>query len=128
MKRRSLIPGLAFWPAWPHAARAALPRPPGRIGYLHPRTIAPDHPTLQVLRSEWQRLGYVEGETVLLRSAESDPRRLPQLVAELIALQCGVLIVVGAAAVRAASKATRTTPIVVTIPPSLLLRADEVIP
>lgn len=112
MKRRHLVPGLVCWPAWLHAARAALPGPPGRIGYLHPRTIAPDHPTLQLLRREWQRLGYVEGETILLRSAESDPRRLPQLVTELIAQHCGVLIVVGAAAVRAASKTTRTTPIV----------------
>jgi len=60
----------------------------------------------------WRRLGYVEGETVLVRSAEGDPKRLPELVKELIRSDVGVLIVVGGEAVRAASEATSTTPIV----------------
>jgi putative ABC transport system substrate-binding protein len=64
------------------------------------------------MRPIWKSLGYVEGETVLLRGAEGDPRRLPALVAELISLEVAVLIAVGPAAVRAASQATKTTPIV----------------
>ena len=52
-------------------------RAPGKIGYLHPRTAAPDLPTVTVLRAAWERLGYTEPDTVLLRSAENDPRRLP---------------------------------------------------
>ena len=93
-------------------ALALAPPPTGKIGYLHPRTIARDHSTLVVLRPVWQRLGYVEGETVLLRSADGDARRLPQLVEELIALKVGVLIVVGAEAVRAARLTTMAMPIV----------------
>jgi len=65
-----------------------------------------------ILRPAWQRLGYVEGETMLLRSAEGDPQRVPQLVAELIGLKVGVLVVVGGEAVRLAAQAAKTTPIV----------------
>jgi ABC-type uncharacterized transport system substrate-binding protein len=112
MDRRSFICAVLGLIGAPYFVYAQAPRPAGKIGYLHPRTIAPDHPTLSILRPAWQRLGYVEGETVLLRSAEGDPRRLPQLVGELIALKAGVLVVVGAEAVRAASMTTKTTPIV----------------
>lgn len=92
-------------PAW-----AQRPAPPGKIGYLHPRTIDPDHATLRVLRPAWQELGYAEGSSVLLRSGQNDAQRLTGLVQELIDQGAGVLIVVGAAAVRAASQVTRSTP------------------
>ncbi|MEO7852673.1 MAG: ABC transporter substrate-binding protein, partial [Rubrivivax sp.] len=94
------------------AVGAQSVRPSGKIGYLHPRTVSPEHPTLRALSAEWARLGYVEGDNVMLLSADGDPRRLPQLVNELIAKGAGVVIVVGAEAVRAASRATRTVPIV----------------
>src|SRR5262249_14540549 len=54
-----------------------------------------------------------EGKTLLLRSVEGDPQRLPGLVAELIKLEVGVLVAVGPETVRAASQATTSTPIVV---------------
>jgi putative tryptophan/tyrosine transport system substrate-binding protein len=77
---------------------------------LHPTTISPDQP---ILISLWrQALGYVEGETVLLRSAEGDLTRLPALVGELLGLDVGVLIMVGAPTVKAARQATATAPIV----------------
>ena len=110
--RRNAVFGAAGLLAVPSLARAQAVRPAGKIGYLHPRTIAPDHPTLLALRAVWQRLGYVEGETVLLRSADGDSRRLTQLVEELVAAQPSVLIVVGAEAVRAAHRTTRSVPIV----------------
>ena len=110
MKRREMAAAVLFVTA-PHV-RAQVACSPGRIGYLHPRTVAPDHPTVLILGAAWRQLGYVEGDSVLLRSAEDDPRRLTVLVNELIALGAGVLIVVGAEAVRAASRATRSVPIV----------------
>lgn len=112
MRRRDAIPGVLSLVGAPSVARAQPARPLRKPGYLHPRTIAQDHPTLSILRPVWQRLGYVEGETVLLRSADGDARRLLELVAEMVGLGVDVLIVVGAAAVRAASQATKTTPIV----------------
>lgn len=93
-------------------ARAQSSRGVRKIGYLHPTTIAPDHDTLVLLRRAWQALGYVEGETFLLRSAQGDLARVPSLVAELIGLEIGALIVVGAGAVRATSRATTTIPII----------------
>ena len=112
MKRRWLLRAASGLVALPASAKAQSTRLPRKIGYLHPRTIAAGHPTLQLLRSQWQALGYVEGETVLLRSANDDDSRLPVLVRELIDSGAGVLIVVGAVAVRAASLTTRTVPIV----------------
>jgi putative ABC transport system substrate-binding protein len=92
--------------------QAQTPRPTRKLGYLHPRTIAPTHPTLVVLRAQWQKLGYVDGETVLLRSADDDLSRIPALLGEMAAQGVGAVIVVGGAAVRAASRATKTLPIV----------------
>ncbi|HSH82517.1 MAG TPA: hypothetical protein VLA19_28640, partial [Herpetosiphonaceae bacterium] len=52
-----------------------------------------------------------EPTSVLLRSADGNKARLPELAAELVALGAGVLIAVGPAAVRAAAQAG-STPVV----------------
>lgn len=112
MRRREFI-ALAGGAAamWPLGTRAQDSRAGRKIGFLHPESLNPDVGTFSVARSVWLRLGYVEGETVLLRSAEGELSRLPELVAELIRSEIGVLIVVGPAAVRAAHR-TSTVPIV----------------
>jgi putative ABC transport system substrate-binding protein len=79
--------------------------PTGKIGYLHPRTAAHNSPTVVALRPAWEKLGYREPGSVLLRSGEGDPARLPGLAAELVSLGAGVLIAVGPAAVKAATQA-----------------------
>ena len=112
MNRRGIVCGALGLLGAPRVALTQEARVPGKIGYLNATSIAPDHPTLRALRPAWQKLGYVEGETVLLRSADGDARRVPALVAELMGLGAGVLIVAGVAAVKAASQTTRTTPIV----------------
>jgi len=115
MRRRVCMRGLcglgtaaAMWPArtWPQTIARR------KIGYLHPRTIAASHPTLAALRGAWQRLGYVEGESILLRAANDDPQRVPGLAQELVQQGAGVLIVVGAQTVRQVSHALPGTPIV----------------
>jgi putative ABC transport system substrate-binding protein len=65
-----------------------------------------------MLRPRWRELGYVEGETILLRSAQGDIARLPGLVAELIGRGVGVLVVIGPQAGRAARATTTSVPIV----------------
>ena len=111
LRRRNFIGGtIGTTVARPWAAAAQLKPVPGKIGYLHPVTLANN--TLAILKGAWRERGYVEGESVFLRSAEGDSSRLPHLVAELIALQVGALIVVGPPAVQAASRATKTVPIV----------------
>lgn len=112
MRRRDFLIGgtgtLALW----RTASAQTHAVPGEIGYLHFRTISASNMTLTVLRAEWQRLGYVEDETLHLRAAEGDARRLPDLAEELIRLGAGVLILVGAEAVQTVSRAFPDTPIV----------------
>lgn len=111
LKRRSVTAALLSLALAPRLARAEARVLPGKIGYIHPRTIAPNHPTLSILRPVWQSLGYTIGETVLLRSAEDDPARYPELAVELIKLGAAVLIVIGPEAVRAARKVS-SVPIV----------------
>jgi hypothetical protein len=54
-------------------------------------------------------LGWIDGENVTIdyRWAEGDPERLPALVAEFIQLKVDVIVLSGAAAIRAAQNATR---------------------
>ena len=111
IRRRAVLAALSGFVVLP-ATRAEGATPSGKIGYLHPVTVSPSHPTLNILRRAWLGLGYVEGDTVLLRSANRDPLRLQALVAELISQGAAVLIVVGADAVKAARRATSATPIV----------------
>jgi putative tryptophan/tyrosine transport system substrate-binding protein len=92
--------------AAPHVAGAQTPNTPRRIGYLHPATIDPGSPVMSILQPTWRKLGYVEGETILLRTAQGDITRLPGLVAELLGLKVDVLIMVGPQAVRVARAAT----------------------
>lgn len=109
--RRALISGLLSIGA-PTAAHAQTRRMIGKIGYLNPASVGVGAISLATMIPIWERLGYVLGKTILLRSAERDPRRLPELVAELINLEVGVLVVFGAVAVRAASQTATSTPIV----------------
>jgi putative ABC transport system substrate-binding protein len=111
LKRRTLIVGAAAAMAMPSLGRSQTRRRP-LIGYIHPRTIVPTHTTLSSLRRAWEPLGHVEGETVLLRSAEDDPARIPGIVRELEELGVKVLIAVGAETLLAASRTTTRTPIV----------------
>ena len=114
MRRREFIAlfvGAAA--ACPLAVQALLAQVTKRkIGYVHPVTISPNHVTFSMLRKEWQRLGYVEGETFLARSGEGKLERLPALIRDLMEKDVGVLVVVGADAVRVAASITKTTPIV----------------
>lgn len=102
MQRREVLALLCSLTMRPLAARAQAKSVRPKIGFLHPRTVASNSPTIQDLKPAWEKLGYSEPETVLLRSAEGDPGRLPGLATELVERGAGVLIAVGPAALRAA--------------------------
>jgi len=95
--------------AAPRAAEAQPAAKVWRIGYLTPAEI-PRAPLIEALRE----LGYVEGQTLRLevRSAENDLGRLPQLAVALVHGKVDVIVAVSPPAIRAASQATRATPIV----------------
>lgn len=114
MRRRKFI-GLAGISVAAWATRIAGSRAAGqprKIGYLHPITIDTRLVLLTGLLKRGHELGYVEGETILLRSAQGDLSRLPDLVRELVGLGVGVLIVVGLPATMAALSVAPDMPVV----------------
>jgi putative tryptophan/tyrosine transport system substrate-binding protein len=90
---------------------------PGRtlpvIGILH-SVHNPRGRTMTALREGLQDLGYVDGQSVTLvyRSGERGIETLPALAEELVQRHVDVLYAVGPAAVRAATQATATIPII----------------
>ena len=112
IERRAFGKALGGLICTPAMAIAQTPRRVGKIGYVHPVTTSPSHVTLAILRTAWGKLGYVDDQTALVRSAQGDLNKLPGLVTELVAQGADVIIVVGADAVRAAARATKTLPIV----------------
>jgi putative ABC transport system substrate-binding protein len=69
---------------------------------------------LEAIRQGLRELGWVEGQTVTIESrwAGGNPDRLPALIADLVRLKADVIVVAGAAAIRAARSVTSTVPIV----------------
>jgi putative ABC transport system substrate-binding protein len=91
----------------------AAPRP-HRVAYLAGSSAAVVAPYQHALFGRLAELGYREGENLVVerRFAEGHFDRLPALAAELVALKPDVMFAPGSQAALAASKATRTIPIV----------------
>jgi putative tryptophan/tyrosine transport system substrate-binding protein len=71
-------------------------------------------PLIDAFRQGLRELGYVEGNNYILeiRGGGAKADRLFDLAAELVRLEVKVIVAVGSPALRAATKATSTTPIV----------------
>ena len=71
-------------------------------------------PFVDAFRQGLRDLGYVEGKNILVeyRYAEGKLERVPGLVTELVQLNVDALVVGTQTAIRAATKATKTIPIV----------------
>jgi putative ABC transport system substrate-binding protein len=75
-----------------------------------------DLPFFVALSRRFRELGYLEGQNLVLefRNAGGDADRLPRLADDLVRLRVDAIVAVGTeSTLRAASRATRTTPIVV---------------
>lgn len=90
-----------------------------RMAFVHPARPAAEltetgHPYLKVLFSELQRLGYVEGQNLVVerRSAEGRTAQFPELAQEVVRLQPDVVLAISSRLVRALKAATTTIPIV----------------
>ena len=83
-----------------------------RIGILTP--LGPD--SYRQLVGALRDIGYEDGKNVrlLLRSAESDYKRLPALARELVEAKADVIVAINTPGARAAIDATRTIPIIMT--------------
>ena len=89
IKRREFIKLLGGAAAtWPIAARAQQISKPARLGYIWIGAKDSEHSTRDGLRQGLRDLGYLEGRDFTLeeRYAESQPDRLPEIVAELVRL------------------------------------------
>ena len=98
----------------PLIAGAQRPAKPSQIGLLIPGASGASAPLVNEFRSALRELGYRDGENIIVqyRSAENDPNRLPELVAELVGLKVDVIVAVNSTAAVAARKVTDTILIV----------------
>ena len=112
MQRRTFIALVASGILAPLDSFAQPRRRTPRVGYLIPtqRTTSATLPFIESLRAR----GYVDGETMRLelRTAEGDYGKLPALATELVQSKVDIIIAVSPSAIRAASLATKTIPIV----------------
>jgi putative ABC transport system substrate-binding protein len=75
-----------------------------------------DQPHLEAFKQGLRERGYTEGKSIVLdyRYAEGNVDRLPSLAAELVQLKVDVIVTTSGNSARAATKATKTIPIVLT--------------
>ena len=83
------------------------------VGVLN-LAVGPRSTTVDAARQGLRELGYVDGQTITfdVRFAAAKPEAFPALAADLVRRKVDVLLVSGPAAVRAATEATSTIPIV----------------
>jgi putative tryptophan/tyrosine transport system substrate-binding protein len=109
--RREILTGAASLAMTRWASAEQRPR---HMAYLTGSSPAATDPYQRALFGALAELGYRQGDNLVVdrRFAEGRFDRLPALAAELVALKPDVLFVTGSQATLAASKATRTVPIV----------------
>ena len=115
MKRRTFVGSIAagcFAPLslFAQPSQKKLPR----IGYLTPTGSNSSAALLAPLIEGLRKRGYAEGQTITfdVRTAENDFSRLPALAADLVRAKVDVIVAVSPIAIIAASRATKTIPIV----------------
>jgi putative tryptophan/tyrosine transport system substrate-binding protein len=98
-------------------AEAQQPKKVPRIGYLSNTNPSTESARSEAVGQRLRELGYVEGQNVSIdyRYGEGNRDRAPKLAAELVALNCDVIVVFGGYSwIRAVMAATKTIPIVMT--------------
>jgi putative ABC transport system substrate-binding protein len=117
MRRRDFLCAALLTGLSSPAARAQQAGKIARIGYLSVSTVDLDKSWLAAFRAELRKLGYVEGQSVVIeqRHAAGHADKLAALAADLLAQKPDVMVVYGAWHV--ADKLRVATPVVVTVVP-----------
>src|SRR5260370_27016275 len=104
--------------AWPLAARAQDISKPARLGYIWIGPKDSEHSTRDGFRQGMRDLGYMEGRDYVLeeRYADSQPERVPGIIAELLQLKVALFLSPGVQVTKALMAATSTIPIIATTP------------
>ena len=115
-KRRKLV--IALGASALTAPLSALAQQQGkvwRIGFLGVASASGYVKEIDAIRAGLRDLGYVEGKNIAIeyRWAESNPERLKEMAAELVALKVDVIITHSTVGARTAAQATKTIPIVI---------------
>src|SRR5215204_3053742 len=119
MRRRAVIGGIgATLAAVAFGAPAQQQRSPARVGYIWIGKRGSEQSTLQGLRHGLREFGYVEGRDYVLeeRYADSQPDRLPSIVAELVGLPVSMILSPGVPVTQAVTKGTASIPVLATVP------------
>jgi putative tryptophan/tyrosine transport system substrate-binding protein len=97
-------------------AEAQQPGKVPRIGFLDSGTASSSTLLVEAFRQELSKLGWIEGKnfTIEFRFSGEQPKRQPELAAELVRLKVDLIVVSGIGVALAAKKATTTIPIVMT--------------
>ena len=100
-------------------ARAQQTKKASRIGFFSYGSVEIEQSSLAAFRQKLRELGYLEGQNIVIeqRYAIGRSEKLPELLAELMALKVDLLVVAGDPAVHAAKKATNAIPIVMVASP-----------
>ena len=116
LNRRKIMMAIGAGVLTHRAASAQTPRKLWHIGYLTATPPARYEPRLDAFKAGMTARGYADGRDYRIEIGASgiDPTRLPALAAELVALKTDLILTSGTPTVLAASRATRTIPIVMT--------------
>ena len=95
-------------PAW-----AQQPKKIARVGYLG-NTASTSATSMKPFHERLRDLGYIEGQNIAIeyRYFDGKAERLPELAAELVRLNCDVIVAIGNESAGAAKNATKEIPIV----------------
>jgi putative ABC transport system substrate-binding protein len=116
-RRRTLIVALALGGVFP-ALTVRAQQPKGyRIGILMGSSQTFVAPYIEIFRQRLRELGYVEGKQIAIdyRYADGHYDRLPALAADLVRLKVDIIVTEGTPPTQAATQATTTIPIVMTV-------------
>jgi putative ABC transport system substrate-binding protein len=107
----ALFLGLSF------SAEAQQPAKVFRIGYLSAQSLSAESSRFDGFRQALRELGYDEGKNTVIeyRFADGNFDRLRDLAAELVRLKVEVIVTGGSPGTRAAQKATKTIPLIMTL-------------
>ena len=114
MKKFTLL-FIAIWLTWSAPVTVWAQSTQGvRIGFLTPVPLAQFADLNKIFVEELEKLGWTEGRnlTIEWRSIDGDERRIPEILAEMIALNLDVIVTVATPITLAAKRAATKTPFV----------------
>ncbi len=120
MKRREFIVGLGAAATWPFAARAQQPAKMKRIAFVHPDinvsnlSITSEHRGYRTLFEELRRLGYIEGQNLIVDrySAEGRTEQYASLADDVVRTNPDLILAITIGLVSKLKAATATIPLV----------------